>query len=117
MHSPILFTMALMFWSTIADLHISAWCVDFKQEGYIKSSPWNDAATQAACAGYKNRNTGRDQWDTCPDCSYEKIVNTSNYICWSNEKHIDGNEFSSRRRELRGSRSHFEELEGKMFYR
>lgn len=28
----------------------------------------NNLATKAACAAYRNRNTGTNQWDTCPDC-------------------------------------------------
>lgn len=28
----------------------------------------NAAATRAACARYKARNTGNQQWDKCPDC-------------------------------------------------
>ncbi|THV44558.1 hypothetical protein BGAL_0617g00010 [Botrytis galanthina] len=82
MHYPVLLTMALMFGGTIADLHTRGWCTDFKQVGYIKSTPNNNVATKAACAAYKNRNTGTKQWDTCPDCTPKHIGGDEwNYYC------------------------------------
>jgi hypothetical protein len=64
---PTLILSALSLFASIAtaDLHYSGLCVD-----YVGDQPvYNDAATQAACTAYKNRNTGGEQWDTCPDCA------------------------------------------------
>jgi hypothetical protein len=47
-----------------AELHSDALCVD-KIGG---QAVYNQAATTAACTAYRNRNTGGEQWDTCPDC-------------------------------------------------
>lgn len=33
------------------------------------SGSQNNQATEDACTRYRNRNTGNEQWDTCPDCS------------------------------------------------
>jgi hypothetical protein len=30
-------------------------------------------ATNCACTYYKNRNTGDNQWDKCPDCTFVSI--------------------------------------------
>lgn len=27
-------------------------------------------ATKCACEAYRNRNTGDNQWDQCPDCTF-----------------------------------------------
>ncbi|TGO44906.1 hypothetical protein BELL_2433g00010 [Botrytis elliptica] len=86
--------MALMFGGTIADLHTRGWCTDFKQVGYIKSTPNNNGATKAACAAYKKRNTGTQQWDTCPDCTPQQLANSPDFICLSPLNHIGGDEWN-----------------------
>jgi hypothetical protein len=48
-----------------ADLHSDAVCFD----NIGGQNVYNEAATKAACTSYLNRNTGSEQWDTCPDCT------------------------------------------------
>lgn len=52
---------------------------------------YNKAATEKACNAYKNRNTGNNQWDHCPDCT---LLNDQNllYYCESKGMHIGGDE-------------------------
>lgn len=47
-----------------ATLHYNALCVDH----VAGQNVYNDKATRAACGNYFMRNTGGEQWDTCPDC-------------------------------------------------
>lgn len=63
--SIILSTLALFAPLASASLHNSGLCVDYVGDQAV----YNDAATKAACTAYKNRNTGGEQWDTCPDCA------------------------------------------------
>jgi hypothetical protein len=49
---------------TSAALHNSGLCTDTIGGQNV----YNSAATIAACNSYKLRNTGSEQWDTCPDC-------------------------------------------------
>jgi len=48
-----------------ADVHPQGLCVDLVGGQYV----YNDAATKAMCTSYKNRNTGNNDWDKCPDCT------------------------------------------------
>ncbi|KAF2712186.1 hypothetical protein K504DRAFT_452414 [Pleomassaria siparia CBS 279.74] len=75
-----------------ANLHAYAWCQDQGFEGINETAKENNAATAAACAAYKNRNTGTKQWDTCPDCSpgFRGDVR----VCNSPAKHIGGDEWN-----------------------
>lgn len=52
-----------------AELHNSGLCIDTIGGQTV----YNDAATKAACEAYRNRNTGGEQWDTCPDCAMVSI--------------------------------------------
>ncbi|EGU86523.1 hypothetical protein IWW34DRAFT_791100 [Fusarium oxysporum f. sp. albedinis] len=45
-------------------------------------------ATKCACDMYKQRNTGGEMWDTCPDCTFDGT------ICNSAEGHMGGDEFT-----------------------
>ncbi|KAH6714199.1 hypothetical protein BKA61DRAFT_674808 [Leptodontidium sp. MPI-SDFR-AT-0119] len=66
----------------LANLHNIAWCYDIR-----------DDVTAKACARYKARSTGTNQWDTCPDC----VMSTNgveNIVCRSNAKHIGGDEWN-----------------------
>ncbi|KAK3209366.1 hypothetical protein GRF29_69g1545995 [Pseudopithomyces chartarum] len=87
---PTLILSALSLFASIAtaDLHYSGLCVD-----YVGDQPvYNDAATQAACTAYKNRNTGGEQWDTCPDCAMQTVGGLPS--CHSPAQHIGGDELS-----------------------
>lgn len=65
-----------------ADLHSSAVCVDNRSESPVGGTAWSVSyswvknyeilpdATKCACDYYKNRNTGDNQWDQCPDCTF-----------------------------------------------
>lgn len=59
---PTLFVLMGSFVS--AELHVQGLCVDSVGGQYV----YNEAATKAMCEAYKNRNTGNEQWDKCPDC-------------------------------------------------
>ncbi|KAF6837995.1 hypothetical protein CMUS01_04826 [Colletotrichum musicola] len=74
-----------------ADLHNVAWCADRDFKGLQESNPANTAATEQACAKYRQRNTGNEQWDQCPDCtpSYRGDLRVCNSVGW----HIGGDEW------------------------
>jgi hypothetical protein len=62
-----------------ADLHSDGVCVDVVGGQNV----YNVVATIAACTAYLNRNTGGEQWDTCPDCtmvSVTKYVDSSSFV-------------------------------------
>jgi hypothetical protein len=61
-----------------AELHSDALCVD-KIGG---QTVYNEAATTAACIAYRNRNTGGEQWDTCPDCVMVSLARKANLDCF-----------------------------------
>jgi hypothetical protein len=48
-----------------AGLHSDGVCFD----AVGGQNVYNIAATTAACESYLARNTGGEQWDTCPDCT------------------------------------------------
>ncbi|KAH7410613.1 hypothetical protein BKA64DRAFT_638276 [Cadophora sp. MPI-SDFR-AT-0126] len=81
---------------SLADVHNIAWCYDIVPAQNFKigeSTTDRDDVTQKACARYKARNTGTNQWDTCPDC----VMSTNgaeNIVCRSNGKHIGGDEWN-----------------------
>ncbi|KAG8162297.1 hypothetical protein KVR01_008062 [Diaporthe batatas] len=57
----------------------------------------NAAATKKACAAYRNRNTGNEQWDKCPDCTIgwrqSQDPTYCAITCNSNGEHIGGDEW------------------------
>ncbi|KAH7408501.1 hypothetical protein DE146DRAFT_629407 [Phaeosphaeria sp. MPI-PUGE-AT-0046c] len=53
---------------------------------------YNEIVTRAACASYLQRNTGGEQWDTCPDCAMKVIGNLN--VCHSDAWHIGGDELN-----------------------
>ena len=63
--STILLLTTLLAPFVAAEIHTDAVCIDTKGG----ASVYNEAATKAACGNYKERNTGSNQWDTCPDCA------------------------------------------------
>lgn len=83
-----------------ADLHSSAVCVDNRSESPSGGTAWSVSyswvkdyeilpdATKCACDYYKNRNTGDNQWDQCPDCTFDGLG--CNSAAW----HIGGDEFT-----------------------
>ncbi|KAF9874877.1 hypothetical protein CkaCkLH20_07571 [Colletotrichum karsti] len=74
-----------------ANLHLYAYCADRVFEGINESNPENNDATQVACDKYKARNTGTQQWDTCPDCTTS--LRGDVLVCNSLAKHIGGDEW------------------------
>ncbi|KAF2126040.1 hypothetical protein P153DRAFT_346859 [Dothidotthia symphoricarpi CBS 119687] len=69
-----------------ADLHHDIICAT-KVGG---ATVYHADATNKACAAYRARNTGSQQWDTCPDCTVVLVGNLN--ICHSEGKHIGGDE-------------------------
>ncbi|KAF7898154.1 hypothetical protein EAF00_004600 [Botryotinia globosa] len=70
---------------TLADLHTNGICIDIKADVYV----YNADATAKTCTNYYNRNTGSEQWDTCPDCT---MITTGTPHCYSAGEHIGGDE-------------------------
>ncbi|GJC97448.1 hypothetical protein ColKHC_06274 [Colletotrichum higginsianum] len=81
-------SLAVMTGVAVAKLHSSAVCVTARKYGSTgNGTPWGITygsykdyeilpdATKCACNYYKNRNTGNNQWDKCPDCTF------MNYYC------------------------------------
>ncbi|WYZ43411.1 hypothetical protein EsH8_VI_001110 [Colletotrichum jinshuiense] len=58
----------------------------------------NAAATRKACAAYRNRNTGNQQWDKCPDCTvgYRHTPDADYCVlaCNSAGSHLGGDEWN-----------------------
>ncbi|GAB7335050.1 hypothetical protein MBLNU13_g06907t1 [Cladosporium sp. NU13] len=85
---------------TSAKLHSSAVCVDHRNTAPVGGTGWSVSytwskdyeilidATKCACDYYHNRNTGANQWDQCPDCTFDGLQ------CNSNDWHIGGDEFT-----------------------
>ncbi|KAJ0421250.1 hypothetical protein BJY00DRAFT_312163 [Aspergillus carlsbadensis] len=73
-----------------ADLHTQGVCIDTPGSGV---EVYNKAATEKACANYRNRTTGSEQWDRCPDCT---LLNEKDllYYCESKDRHIGGDELN-----------------------
>jgi hypothetical protein len=71
--STLLFTATFLLPLASAELHSSGLCIDTIGGQNV----YNDAATKAACAAYAARNTGSEQWDTCPDCAMVSIPRPS----------------------------------------
>ncbi|QDS73712.1 hypothetical protein FKW77_003460 [Venturia effusa] len=85
------FTSALAMASALiagvfADVHQYGLCY----YGPASSAGYHEAATKAACAAYKKRNQGTQQWNTCPDCA---LAGTPP-ACHSPAFHIGGDEMS-----------------------
>ncbi|KAG8162658.1 hypothetical protein KVR01_007136 [Diaporthe batatas] len=86
--------------AAFAKLHSAAVCVQNRSYGSTgNGTPYglaygsytqyeiDAAATKCACTMYKARNTGNEQWDKCPDCTFDGLQ------CISNGWHIGGDEF------------------------
>ncbi|OAK97076.1 hypothetical protein IQ06DRAFT_40266 [Phaeosphaeriaceae sp. SRC1lsM3a] len=71
-----------------AELHSDGVCFD----NVGGQNVYNGAATTAACASYLQRNTGGEQWDSCPDCAIKLVGNLS--VCHSDAWHIGGDELN-----------------------
>ncbi|KAF7954165.1 hypothetical protein EAE96_005296 [Botrytis aclada] len=71
----------------LADLHVNGICVDEKSGVNV----YNADATAKTCTNYKNRNTGSEQWDTCPDCT---MITRGIPHCESADLHIGGDELN-----------------------
>ncbi|KAJ5205917.1 hypothetical protein N7491_003459 [Penicillium cf. griseofulvum] len=71
-----------------ADIHTQGVCIDTPGKGV---EVYNRAATEKACGAYKNRNTGSNQWDQCPDCTIKNEKDLL-YYCESQGSHIGGDE-------------------------
>ncbi|KAK1703463.1 hypothetical protein BDP67DRAFT_549793 [Colletotrichum lupini] len=72
-------------------MHNAAVCVKNRQRGStgngtpygITYGSWTEyeidtAGTQCACNHYKNRSTGNNQWDKCPNCHFDDEIT---YYC------------------------------------
>ncbi|KAF4965143.1 hypothetical protein FSARC_7010 [Fusarium sarcochroum] len=94
-------TLALMAVGSVhAALHKSAACVSNRVSSPVGGTPFSPSnnwqttyevltgATECACNKYKQRNTGSEKWDTCPDCTFDGT------LCNSAEGHIGGDEFT-----------------------
>ncbi|KAB8227621.1 hypothetical protein ETB97_010612 [Aspergillus alliaceus] len=86
MKASISLLIAALTAGVVADLHTTGVCID--QKG---ADVYNRAATEKACAAYKKRNTGNEQWDQCPDCTLKNERDLL-YYCESAGKHIGGDE-------------------------
>ncbi|KAF5240378.1 hypothetical protein FANTH_9638 [Fusarium anthophilum] len=84
-----------------AKLHSQAVCVTNRHYSPSGGTAWSPSynwkvnyellpdATNCACAYYRSRNTGNNQWDKCPDCRFDGLV------CGSDGWHIGGDEVST----------------------
>ncbi|OJD32233.1 uncharacterized protein BKCO1_4000098 [Diplodia corticola] len=82
-----------------AALHTAAVCVSNRVSSTVGGTAWSVSynwqtsyevlpdATKCACDLYKARNTGNNQWDQCPDCTFGDGL-----ACNSAGKHIGGDE-------------------------
>ncbi|KAH8704656.1 hypothetical protein GQ44DRAFT_777854 [Phaeosphaeriaceae sp. PMI808] len=71
-----------------AALHSDAVCID----SIGNQKVYNEALTIKACESYRNRNTGGEQWDQCPDCAMKVAGNLN--VCHSDGWHIGGDEIT-----------------------
>ncbi|CAI6337613.1 unnamed protein product [Periconia digitata] len=92
MHVPTTTFLATLLFTltsrTAAELHTNGVC--YKSVG--GQAVYDEAATVASCGNYFMRNTGGEQWDTCPDCVMVKTgaMNHCNSAGW----HIGGDEWT-----------------------
>ncbi|KAL1649420.1 hypothetical protein SLS58_001475 [Diplodia intermedia] len=98
MHFSILAVLSLAT-ASYAALHNSAACVSNQKSSPVGGTAWSVSynwqtsyevlpdATKCACDLYKLRNTGDNQWDQCPDCTF-----ADGLACSSAGKHIGGDE-------------------------
>ncbi|ESZ98490.1 hypothetical protein SBOR_1152 [Sclerotinia borealis F-4128] len=90
MSSTLLKTIVLLALASlsVADLHTTAICINDSSSG---DGVYNSKATIASCTNYFNRNTGSEQWDTCPDCV---MITTGIPHCSSPAEHMGGDEIT-----------------------
>ncbi|KAH7066675.1 hypothetical protein BKA63DRAFT_495583 [Paraphoma chrysanthemicola] len=86
-----IFTALTLTSCVVANLHFYAWCSNRVFKGLQEEEEANSKATEDACARYRNRNTGNNQWDKCPDCT--PGVRGDVRVCNSPAKHIGGDEW------------------------
>lgn len=67
---------AFMLGSVHAKLHSDGVCFD----NIGGQNVYNEAVTSAACKSYLGRNTGGEQWDTCPDCAMVSSLDNEDLI-------------------------------------
>ncbi|CAI7612907.1 unnamed protein product [Penicillium glandicola] len=70
MKLSILLSSSIFFGSVLADLHNFCACGKRTGSNAVQGAYWdfNTDATTTACTRYRNRNTGDNAWDQCPDC-------------------------------------------------
>ncbi|OHE98672.1 hypothetical protein CORC01_06123 [Colletotrichum orchidophilum] len=93
-----IFSCGILAASVTARLHHQGFCVKDRSEAPVGGSGWSVSytwsktyeimpdATKCACIFYKNRNTGNEKWDQCPDCTFDGLS------CNSSAQHIGGDE-------------------------
>ncbi|KAH0433854.1 hypothetical protein CcaCcLH18_05606 [Colletotrichum camelliae] len=101
MQASSLMTLAILAAAATAKLHNAAVCVTQRTSGSTGNGTpyglgygsWKEYqidtdATRCACNYYRNRNTGNNQWDKCPDCRFDGLQ------CTSGGWHIGGDEIT-----------------------
>ncbi|KAJ0163070.1 hypothetical protein CTA2_3559 [Colletotrichum tanaceti] len=96
-----LISVAALTGVAVAKLHSAAVCITARKTGSTgNGTPYGITygsytnyeilldATKCACNYYRNRNTGNNQWDKCPDCTFDGLQ------CNSNGWHMGGDEFN-----------------------
>ncbi|OHE99320.1 hypothetical protein CORC01_05361 [Colletotrichum orchidophilum] len=93
-----IFSFGILAAGVTARLHYQGFCVKNRSESPVGGSGWSVSytwsknyeimpdATKCACNFYKNRNTGNEKWDQCPDCTFDGLS------CNSAAQHIGGDE-------------------------
>ncbi|KAH7317082.1 hypothetical protein B0I35DRAFT_479859 [Stachybotrys elegans] len=86
----LLAALALNMSGADANTHRSMVCYNVKYIGVppARSEITNKDATRCACKLYRERNTGDEKWDQCPDCEF----NESKDRCISEGEHLGGKE-------------------------
>ncbi|OQE19595.1 hypothetical protein PENSTE_c015G08306 [Penicillium steckii] len=94
------FAFSILAGCAFAKLHNVAVCVTGRKYSEVGGTPFSPSytwskdyeilpdETKCACDLYKQRNTGSNQWDQCPDCNFD-----GNY-CHSEGWHIGGDEMT-----------------------
>ncbi|KAJ6008651.1 hypothetical protein N7499_001298 [Penicillium canescens] len=94
------FPLLFLLGGALAKLHNIAVCVTNRKYSEVGGSPFSPSytwskdyeilpdETKCACDFYRQRNTGNEQYDQCPDCTFD-----GNY-CNSAGWHIGGDEMT-----------------------